>query len=142
MQQGLGVAGPEVEGATSEFDPQVFFAMISRVRQQFPNIKAVGTTLRDVRSTNRHNWGTVLWIDGQQFASPTLQLDVIDRIGGGDGFCSGLVFGLLDGRTPEQAMRLGWAHGALLTTFPGDVSMARLPEVEALAQGGSARVQR
>ena len=70
------------------------------------------------------------------------QLDVIDRIGGGDGFGAGLIYGLLSGRSPEESLRLGWAHGALLTTFPGDVSMARLPEVEALAKGGTARVQR
>ena len=66
----------------------------------------------------------------------------IDRIGGGDGFAAGLIYGLLTGRSPEEALRLGWAHGALLTTFPGDVTMARLEEVEALAKGGSARVQR
>jgi len=71
-----------------------------------------------------------------------MQLDVLDRIGGGDGFASGLIFGLLDGHSPEEALRLGWAHGALLTTYPGDVSMASLAEVEALAKGGSSRVQR
>ena len=74
--------------------------------------------------------------------SPTLELDVLDRIGGGDGFASGLIYGLITGRDPEQALRLGWAHGALLTSYPGDVSMATLAEVEALAEGGSARVQR
>ena len=74
--------------------------------------------------------------------SPTMQLDVIDRIGGGDGFAAGLIYGLINGRPADEALRLGWAHGALLTTFPGDVSMARLEEVEALAKGGSARVQR
>ena len=71
-----------------------------------------------------------------------MQLDVIDRIGGGDGFAAGLIYGLLAGKKPEEALRLGWAHGALLTTFPGDVTMAKLPEVEQLAKGGSARVQR
>ena len=142
LQKGLGIAGPEVEDKESKLDPGKFFQMIDRVREEFPNVKAVATTLRDVQSTNRHNWGAVLWIGGEQLISPTLQLDVIDRIGGGDGFCSGLIFGLLDGRTSLEALHLGWAHGALLTTFPGDVSMAKLPEVEALAEGGSARVQR
>jgi 2-dehydro-3-deoxygluconokinase len=71
-----------------------------------------------------------------------MQLDVIDRIGGGDGFAAGLIYGMLAGKEPEQALRLGWAHGALLTTFPGDTTMAKLPEVEALTKGGSARVQR
>ena len=73
---------------------------------------------------------------------PTCQLDVIDRIGGGDGFAAGLIYGLLADHAPEGALKLGWAHGALLTTFPGDVTMAKLPEVEAFAKGGSARVQR
>jgi 2-dehydro-3-deoxygluconokinase len=102
----------------------------------------VGTTLREVHSTNRHDWGAVLWLDGQKYVSPTAQLDVIDRIGGGDGFASGLIYGLISGRSPEEALKLGWAHGALLTTFPGDTTMAKLPEVEAFAAGGSARVQR
>ena len=102
----------------------------------------MATTLREVHSTNRHDWAAVLWLDGKRYVSPTCQLDVIDRIGGGDGFAAGLIYGLLAGRSPEEALRLGWAHGALLTTFPGDVTMARLDEVEALAKGGSARVQR
>ncbi len=141
LQLGLGIRGPEV-AAKSKLDSDTFFQMIEKVVEQFPNIKMVATTLREVRSTNRHDWGAVLWLDGQRFVSPTCQLDVIDRIGGGDGFASGLLYGLITGQTPEQALRLGWAHGALLTTFPGDISLAKLPEVEAFAKGGSARVQR
>ena len=141
LQKSLGIQGQDVE-KSSKLDPQAFFSMIEQVKQQYPNVKAVATTLREVKSTNRHNWGAVLWLDGETFVTPTMELDVIDRIGGGDGFCSGLIYGLLSGRKPEEALRLGWAHGALLTTFPGDVSMATLPEVEALAEGGSARVQR
>jgi 2-dehydro-3-deoxygluconokinase len=141
LQKGLGIAGPEVS-SKSKLDPETFFQMIDRIVQQHPNIKMVATTLREVHSTNRHDWAAVLWLKGQRFVSPTCQLDVIDRIGGGDGFAAGLIYGLLAGRAPEEALRLGWAHGALLTTFPGDVTMARLDEVEALAKGGSARVQR
>lgn len=141
LQNGLGIAGPEV-AATSKLDPDTFFQMIDRVVQHFPNIKLVGTTLREVHSTNRHDWAAVLWLNGERFVSPTCQLDVIDRIGGGDGFASGLLYGLLSGRPPEEALRLGWAHGAFLTTYHGDVTMASLHEVEAFAQGGSARVQR
>jgi 2-dehydro-3-deoxygluconokinase len=141
LQKGLGIQGPEV-GSRSHLDPDTFFLMIERVVEQFPNIKLVATTLREVHSSNRHDWAAVLWLDGKRFVSPTTKLDVLDRIGGGDGFASGLIYGLMTGRSPEESLRLGWAHGALLTTFPGDVSMARLEEVEALAKGGSARVQR
>jgi 2-dehydro-3-deoxygluconokinase len=141
LQKGLGIAGQDVE-KHADLDPKAFFQLIEKVVQKHPHIKAVATTLREVHSTNRHDWAAVLWLDGKQYVSPTCQLDVIDRIGGGDGFAAGLFYGLLNGRQPEKALRLGWAHGALLTTFPGDVTMARLPEVEALAKGGSARVQR
>jgi 2-dehydro-3-deoxygluconokinase len=141
LQKGLGIEGQDVEKA-SKLDPKAFFGMMEKVKAQYPNIKAVATTLREVKSTNRHEWAAVLWLDGQTYTTPTMQLDVIDRIGGGDGFCSGLIYGLINGRDPEKALRLGWAHGALLTTFPGDVTMATLPEVEALSLGGSARVQR
>jgi 2-dehydro-3-deoxygluconokinase len=141
LQKGLGIPGPDV-ASRSSLDPDTFFLMIDRVVEKHPNIKAVATTLREVHSTNRHDWAAVLWLDGQRFVSPTCQLDVLDRIGGGDGFGSGLIYGLISGRTPEEALRLGWAHGALLTTFPGDVTMARREEVEAFARGGTARVQR
>jgi 2-dehydro-3-deoxygluconokinase len=141
LQKGLGITGPDV-ARKSKLDPDAFFGLIERVVEQFPNIKLVATTLREVHSTNRHDWAAVLWLDGQRYVSPTCQLDVIDRIGGGDGFAAGLIYGLLTNRSPEESLRLGWAHGALLTTFPGDTTMARVEEVEALAKGGSARVQR
>ena len=95
-----------------------------------------------VLSTNRHRWSAVAWVDGKTYTAPTAELDVYDRIGGGDGFASGFFYGLLTSEVPEDALRLGWAHGALLTTFPGDISMASLDEVRAFAKGGSARVQR
>lgn len=141
LQKGLGIAGPEV-GSRSQLDPDTFFLMIDRVVEHFPNVKLVGTTLREVHSTNRHDWAAVLWSQGERLVSPTCHLDVLDRIGGGDGFGSGLIYGILSGRSMEESLRLGWAHGALLTTYPGDVSMARKDEVEAFAKGGSARVQR
>ena len=141
LQKGLGIPGPDA-AAAHQLDPETFFGMIGRVVEQHPNIKLVATTLREVHSTNRHDWAAVLWIDGRRFVSPTCPLDVLDRIGGGDGFASGLIYGLISGRPPEEALRLGWAHGALLTTYHGDVTMARREEVEALARGGTARVQR
>jgi 2-dehydro-3-deoxygluconokinase len=141
LQKGLGIQGQDVE-SKSKLDPNSFFDMIERAVKKFPNVKMVATTLREVHSTNRHEWAAVLWYDGNRYVSPTCSLDVVDRIGGGDGFAAGLIYGMLSGKTPDEALRLGWAHGALLTTFPGDTTMAKLPEVEALAKGGSARVQR
>lgn len=141
LQMGLGIQGPEIT-SKSKLDPKTFFEIIDRVTKQFPNIKMVATTLREVKSSNRHNWGGVLWYNGKEYVSPTCELDVLDRIGGGDGFATGLIYGFILGKTPEEALRLGWAHGALLTTFPGDVTMAKVAEVEAFAKGGSARVQR
>lgn len=141
LQTGLGIPGPEV-AATSKLDPGVFAGMIEKTVNRFPNIKVLATTLREVYSTNRHAWGAVAWIDGNTYVSPTCELDVHDRVGGGDGFAAGLFYGLLGGETPENAVRLGWAHGALITTYPGDTTMATLEEVRTFAKGGSARIQR
>lgn len=141
LQQGLGIPGPEVAGA-SKLDPSAFLAMIDRVVNQHPKIKIIATTLRDVHSTNRHSWSAVAWINGQSYVAPVCELDVLDRVGGGDGFASGFFYGLLTGEPPEEAVKLGWAHGALLTTFPGDTTMATLEQVRSLAKGGSARIQR
>jgi len=143
LQKGLGVKGPDVEESSdNKLDPKSFFGMIDDAVKKFPTVKAIATTLREVHSTNRHSWSAVLWYDGNSYVAPTAELDVIDRIGGGDGFASGLIYSLLNGRSAEEALKIGWAHGALLTTFPGDVSRASLAEVEAFAEGGSARVQR
>jgi 2-dehydro-3-deoxygluconokinase len=141
LQKGLGIAGPEV-AATSKLDPSAFFGMIDHVIHKHPQIKIVATTLREVHSTNRHDWGAVAWIDGKTYVSPTAALDVYDRVGGGDGFASGFFYGLLTGETPEDALKLGWAHGALLTTFPGDTTMSTAEQVRSFAKGGSARIQR
>jgi 2-dehydro-3-deoxygluconokinase len=141
LQLGLGIPGPAV-AAKSKLDPSIFFAMIERVKEAFPGVRAVATTLREVHSTNRHSWSAVAWVDGQTYHAPTAELDVYDRVGGGDGFAAGFFYGLLRGEQPEQAVRLGWAHGALLTTFPGDTTMATLEQVRAFAKGGSARIQR
>jgi len=141
LQKGLGIAGPEV-ASTSKLDPSAFFGMIDQVVRKHPHVKIVATTLREVHSTNHHGWSAVAWVNGKTYAAPTADLDVHDRVGGGDGFASGFIYGLLSGQTPEQAVRLGWAHGALLTTFPGDTTMATLEQVRAFAKGGSARIQR
>jgi 2-dehydro-3-deoxygluconokinase len=141
LQLGLGIPGPEI-AAKSKLDPAVFIAMIERVLEQYPQIKVIATTLREVHSTNRHTWGAVAWIDGKTYVSPITDLDVYDRVGGGDGFAAGLFYGLLTGAEPQEAVNLGWAHGALITTFPGDTTMATLEQVKAFASGGSARIQR
>ena len=141
LQKGLGIPGPEV-AAKSKLDPSAFFAMIDQVVKKHPNVKVVATTLREVRSTNRHGWSAVAWINGKTYTAPTAELDVYDRVGGGDGFAAGFIYGLLSGESPEDALKLGWAHGALLTTFPGDTTMASVDQVRAFAKGGSARIQR
>jgi 2-dehydro-3-deoxygluconokinase len=141
LQLGLGITGPKI-AAKSKLDPSVFFGMIDEVIGKYPQVKVVATTLREVHSTNRHSWGAVAWINGQTYASPTCELEVYDRVGGGDGFAAGLFYGLLAGEQPQEAVNLGWAHGALITTFPGDTTMATLDQVRAFAKGGSARIQR
>jgi 2-dehydro-3-deoxygluconokinase len=141
LQKGLGVAGPEV-ASHSKLDSSAFFGMIDRVVEKFPNVSVVATTLREVHSTNRHSWSAVAWINGEQCVAPVAELDVYDRVGGGDGFAAGFFYGLLAGEPHLEAVKLGWAHGALLTTFPGDTTMATLEQVRSLAKGGSARIQR
>ena len=130
LQKGLGI------------ESAAFSAMAGDVVKKHPNVRIVATTLREVRSTNRHSWGAVAWVNGRTYSSPVSELDILDRVGGGDGFASGFFYGLLTGETLEESVKLGWAHGALLTTFPGDTTMATAEEVRAFARGGSARIQR
>ncbi len=141
LQKGLGFTGPEV-AAKSKLDPGVFLAMIEKVVQRFPHVKIVATTLREVHTTNRHSWSAIAWVNGKAVHAPTAELNVLDRVGGGDGFAAGFIYGLLHGESPEEAIKLGWAHGALMTTFPGDTTMATVEQVRAFAAGGSARIQR
>jgi 2-dehydro-3-deoxygluconokinase len=141
LQKGLGVPGPEV-AAKSKLDSSAFFGMIEKVARKHPHVKVVATTLREVHSTNRHSWGAVAWINGKTYEAPTAELDVHDRVGGGDGYAAGFFYGLLTNESPEESVKLGWAHGALLTTFPGDTTMATVDQVRAFAKGGSARIQR
>src|SRR5271168_1540270 len=141
LQKGLGIPGPDV-ASSSKLDPSAFLGMMNQVLAKHPHVKIVATTLREVLSTNRHHWAAVAWINGNTHVTPTLDLDVYDRVGGGDGFASGFFYGLLAGEAPDAALKLGWAHGALLTTFPGDTTMATLEQVRSLAHGGSSRIQR
>jgi 2-dehydro-3-deoxygluconokinase len=141
LQMGLGIPGPEA-AASSKLDPAAFISMIDKVIRKYPRLKAIATTLREVHSANRHSWSAVAWVDCKTYTAPTCELDIYDRIGGGDGFAAGFFYGLITGASPEEAVRLGWAHGALITTFPGDTTMATLEQVQSFAKGGSARVQR
>ena len=141
LQLGLGIPGPEVE-KKSTLDTSAFFGMIDNVVEMCPQVKVVATTLREVHSAVHHSWSAVAWIDRKTYVAPTAELHILDRVGGGDGFASGLFYGLLTGENPQVAVNQGWAHGALLTTFPGDTTMATLEQVRAFASGGSARIQR
>jgi 2-dehydro-3-deoxygluconokinase len=137
----MGIPGPEV-AAKSKLDSSVFISMIDKVVKKHPQIKIVATTLREVHSANHHTWSAVAWVDGKPYSAPVCELDVVDRVGGGDGYAAGFFYGLLTGQSPQDAVKLGWAHGALLTTTTGDTTMVTLDQVKAFAAGGSARIQR
>jgi 2-dehydro-3-deoxygluconokinase len=141
LQKGLGLKGPDVH-STKQLDPTAFFGIMDQVAKELPNIKVVATTLREVHTTNRHDWSAVAWVNGKTYQAPECPLDVYDRVGGGDGFAAGFFYGLLTGASPEEAIRLGWSHGAMITTTPGDTTMVTLDQVQAFAKGGSARIQR
>ena len=139
---GLEVAG--VDANLSDLDTAPFRSMIDRASLEFPNFRVVATTLRAVRSATVNDWGAIAWSrdDGFVEATPRPRLEIMDRVGGGDSFASGLIFGLMERGDLRLAAELGAAHGALAMTTPGDTSTATLAEVEALAAGIAARVQR
>jgi 2-dehydro-3-deoxygluconokinase len=117
--------------------------MIGKAVKAYPNFKVVATTLRAVKTATRNDWGAICWAGSKFYEAPNREdLEILDRVGGGDSFASGLVYGLLKFNDPQKAVEYGAAHGALAMTTPGDTSMASLKEVEALVKGGSARVQR
>ncbi len=138
--------GFEVEGLDpdlSALDPANFGRMIERAVDAFPNLRVVATTLRVARSATRNDWAAVCWADGTLYpATLRPDLEILDRVGGGDSFASGLIYGFLTGQGPARAVEYGAAHGALAMTTPGDTSMATLAEVEAAMRGGSVRVAR
>jgi len=142
------VLGYEVAGTGAELQAlpiDSYQEMVRRVAGDFPNLSAVGTTLREVLSANENNWSAILyWADADEFfAGPEFERLVIeDRVGGGDGFASGLIYAFLDGRSPQDAVTLGTAHGALLQTTRGDTSQVTLAELEHVAAGGTARIKR
>lgn len=140
----LGFEVPGVDEGFTDLDITSFARMLEVATAEYPEWSVVGTTLRRVRSATVNDWGAVAWSSstGLVEASDRLGLEILDRVGGGDSFASGLIYGLLSGTGLQEAVELGAAHGALAMTTPGDTSMASLAEVRRLAAGGSARVQR
>jgi len=138
--------GFEVEGIDenlSALDPENFRRMIERAVAEFPNFAVVATTLRSVKSATINDWGAVCYHGGRLYQATTREsLEVLDRVGGGDSFASGLIYGFLAGKGPQWAVECGAAHGALAMTTPGDTTMATLAEVERVMKGGAARVAR
>jgi 2-dehydro-3-deoxygluconokinase len=138
--------GYEVEGTDrnlSKLDPTNFGRMIDQVVSDYPHFKAVATTLRGVKTATVNDWGAVLWTGGELYTARNRELlEIYDRVGGGDSFASGLIYGFLSGMDPQMCVEYGAAHGALAMTTPGDTTMARRGEVESLVKGGSARVKR
>jgi 2-dehydro-3-deoxygluconokinase len=138
--------GFEVEGvdrSLSKLDPTNFERMIEEVRRDFPNLAVIATTLREARTALRNDWAAVLYAGGQFYAARRREgLEIFDRVGGGDGFASGMAYAFLAGKGPEEAVEYGAAHGALAMTTPGDTSMATLAEVERAIAAEGARVIR
>jgi 2-dehydro-3-deoxygluconokinase len=139
----LGFDVPGMDAHLSNLDPANFKKMIGEAMKMFPNFKAVATTLRNAKTATVNDWSAVLYMDGEfHQAQMRENLEIYDRVGGGDSFASGLIYGFLSGKSPEDAVNYGAAHGALAMTTPGDTSMVTLKEVEAVMKGKGARVIR
>ena len=138
--------GFKVEGLDehhAKLDVDNFRRMIERAVAEFPNFKIVATTLRNAKTATINDWGAVCYVAGELYRAPVREnLEILDRVGGGDSFASGLIYGFLTGRGPQWAVECGAAHGALAMTTPGDTTMATLAEVERVMKGGTARVDR
>jgi 2-dehydro-3-deoxygluconokinase len=139
----LGFEVQSTDGNLSKLESASFRPMMQEVVKKYPNLKVVATTLRTARTATRNDWGAICYCGGKFFeAQPMPDLEIFDRVGGGDSFASGLIFGFLSGRDPQWAVECGCAHGALAMTTPGDTTMATLAEVERVMKRGTARVQR
>ena len=138
--------GFEIEGADhnlTDLEVEAFQKMIARAVKEFPNFRATATTMRGVKSATVNDWGAMCWYDGKFYTSTHRpNLEIMDRVGGGDSFASGFIYGLMELGDPQLAVEYGAAHGALAMTTPGDTTMASLSEVKKLVGGGGARVDR
>lgn len=140
----LGFAVEGVDERLARLPVHTFVAMIETAARSYPNFRVIGTTMRTVHSASVNDWGTLAWSPGTGVVQATMRerLDILDRVGGGDSFASGLIYGLLSGEPLQTAVEYGAAHGALAMTTPGDTTMATAAEVLELAGGGTARVDR
>ena len=140
----LGIEIEGSDGSYKELTLDSYRKMIEATSKKYPNLKVIAVTLRSVKSASRNDWTGVAWSKSEGFVSGKTyeNLEIFDRVGGGDSFASGLIYGLLTGANLKESVEFGLAHGALAMTTPGDTSMATLAEVKKLAEGGSARVQR
>jgi 2-dehydro-3-deoxygluconokinase len=140
---GLEVAGLDLNRQHSKLNPANFQKMIEQALEEFPNFQVVATTLRHARTATLNDWGAICFAGDKFYQAPTREnLEILDRIGGGDSFASGLIYGFLEGKGPQWAVDCGAAHGALAMTTPGDTTMATLSEVEKVMKGVTARVDR
>jgi len=140
---GLGFSVEDMDENLSKLDPANFEKMILNVIEKYPNFKVVATTLRNAKTANFNDWSAIAYADGEFVqARRYANLEILDRIGGGDSFASGFIYGFLAGKDLKEAVNYGAAHGALAMTTPGDTTMATKAEVERVMRGGSARVFR
>jgi 2-dehydro-3-deoxygluconokinase len=141
--EALGVEVPQSESTKSDSWGKSDVAALSAVASTFPNLRIIASTIRTIHSASRHDWGGSCWVDGAIIVSDAMpSLEIFDRVGGGDAFAAGMIFGLLEGMPADEALRYGVAHGALAMSAPGDSSMATLDEVRRLVRGGSAHMVR
>jgi 2-dehydro-3-deoxygluconokinase len=138
----LGIALEGVSEDFAELPVESYERMLREVAAAYPNLKVIATTLRTAHSASRNAWGAIALFQNEIVHAAQSDIDILDRVGGGDSFASGLIYGIITGRTPEWAVRCGVAHGALAMTTPGDTSMATSAEVERVMKGSSARIER
>ena len=139
----LGFEVTGLDAGCSKLDPANFRKMFARAVEMFPNFRVVATTLRNAKTATRNDWGAILYADGNFYDAVLREdLEILDRVGGGDSFASGLIYGLMEQKTPAEAVNYGAAHGALAMTTPGDTTTASLKEVQRIMKGGTARIDR
>jgi 2-dehydro-3-deoxygluconokinase len=141
----VAALGFELEGGDGTYgalESSGFRKMIGEVARAYPNVRAVGTTLRTAKSASRNGWGAILYYDGELYEVAQSDVEILDRVGGGDSFAAGVIYGLLEGKTPQWSLECGVAHGALAMSTPGDTTAASLSEVLRLMSGRNARIER